>query len=144
MKKPSVLEYLDYRQFLRDAFGYRKEQSRAFSHRYFAEKARFSSPNFLQLVMTGKRNLTHKSAGQVAEAFEMGKREQEYFESLVFMNQAETQDERNRYFLRLASVRGARSARRIEKAQYDYFSHWYYPVIREVATWRGGSAPVSS
>jgi hypothetical protein len=42
-------------------FRYAKEQDRFFSHRFFARKAGFSSPNFLKLVMSSQRNLTHES-----------------------------------------------------------------------------------
>jgi uncharacterized protein (TIGR02147 family) len=137
--KPSVFDYLDYRAFLRDTFTYRKEKERFFSHRYFAGKAGFSSPNFLQLVMTEKRNLTNKSAAQVAAGLSLGKREREYFESLVFMNQAGTHEERNHYYRKMASVRGASAARKLEKTHYEYFSKWHYPALREVATWNGGT-----
>lgn len=132
MERPLVFNYLDYRAFLRDLFAYRKEKDRFFSYRYFAGKAGFSAPNFLQLVITGQRNLTLSSAGKVARGFELKKKERSFFENLVFMNQADDHDERNRYYRRMMKIRGTGTARRMEKAAYEYFSKWYFPVIREV------------
>jgi uncharacterized protein (TIGR02147 family) len=139
MNRPSVFQYLDYRAFLRDIFVYRKEKESFFSHRYFAEKATFSSPNFVQLVMNGKRNLTARSVARVATGLGLGKGEREYFESLVFMNQAATHEERDHYYRKAVSVRGAGEARELEKSCYEYFSNWYCVAVREVATWSGGT-----
>ncbi len=132
MKSPVVFEYLDYRSFLRDMFLYRKEQIRHFSYRYFARKSGFKSPNFLKLVTDGIRNLTNESIGKIARGFDLKKQEREYFELLVFMNQAQTHEEKNHYYKKMMSLKGYREIRKLESAEYEYFSKWYYPVIREI------------
>lgn len=129
-----IFEYLDYRAFIKDAFEHRKERHRFFSHRYFAQKANFSSSNFLHLVMTGSRNLSHKSISKVADGFQLSQSEREYFEYLVLMNQADNHDERDRFYQKMLSVKGGGQARTLEKASYEYFTKWHYPVVREVAT----------
>jgi len=138
MGAPSIYDYLDYRTYLRDMFAHRKERQRFFSHRYFAKKAEFASPNFLQLVIKGKRNLSSKSVAQVAKGFDLGKRERDYLELLVNMGQASTTADRNYYYQKLTRVRKSTKSRRLEQRQYEYFSNWYYPVVREVATWGEG------
>ena len=57
VRLPSVYEYLDYRQFLRDHFAASKKAKPQYSFRYFSRRAGLSSSNFLKLVMDGKRNL---------------------------------------------------------------------------------------
>jgi len=138
MGKPSVFDYLDYRSFLMDMFAYRKERQRFFSYRYFSQKAKFSSPNFLQLVMTSKRNLTSKSLSKVADGFELGKKEREFFEYLVFMNQADSHKDKDYYYRKMMSVKGGGKARELDGASYEYFSTWRHPVVREVAVWGDG------
>ena len=132
MKRPSIFDYLDYRSFLRDMFLFRKEKDSYFSYRFFSGKAGFSSPNFLKLVIDGKRNLGNGSIAKMAKGFGLKKQEQEYFENLVLMNQAENHDEKNRYYQKMISIKGIRPGKAIDKAQYEYFSKWYYPVIREL------------
>ncbi len=53
----SIFTYTDYRAFLHDAYTHAKATNPAFSYRYFAKKAGFSSPNFLKLVIDGVYNL---------------------------------------------------------------------------------------
>lgn len=138
MTEPSVFQYLDYRVFLEDMFRYRKAKSQKFSHRYFALQAGFASPNFLQLVMTGQRNLTSSSITKVAKGFSLKSKAREFFEYLVFMTQAKNHEERNYYYQKMMSVRGVGPIKKLETASYEYFSTWYIPVIREVAVWKDG------
>ncbi len=49
----SIFEYIDYRRFLSDYYNHKKETSRTFSYRYFAEKAGLTSPSFLKHALPG-------------------------------------------------------------------------------------------
>lgn len=138
MERPSVYDYLDYRSFLSDMFNFRKNRNAAFSYRYFSGKAGFASPNFLKLVTNGQRNLTNGSIAKVAKGFGLKKKEREFFENLVYMNQAATHDEKNHYYCKLVSITGSKNSAAIEKRQYDYFSKWYYPAIRELVAFSNG------
>ncbi len=132
MERPVVFDFLDYRAFLSESYHYRKQRDKYFSYRYFSKKAGFASPNFLQLVTSGRRNLTNDSIAKVAKGFGLKKNEREYFETLVYMNQAATLEERDHYYRKLIQLKGASEVRKLEKARYDYFSTWYHPVVREV------------
>ncbi len=134
MKRPVVYKYFDYRVFLKDMFQFRKLKNKIFSYRYFSSKSGFSSPNFLKLVIDEKRNLTNSSIAKVAKGFGLKKQEREFFENLVFMNQATVHDEKNHYYKKMMSMRGYTEIHKIDKDSYNYFSKWYYPVIREVIT----------
>jgi uncharacterized protein (TIGR02147 family) len=74
----------------------------------------------------------------VAKGFGLKKQERDFFENLVFMNQAVDHDERNRYYRRMMSVKGYTKIHEIAKESYEYFSRWYYPVVREVITFGSG------
>lgn len=130
---PSVYSYTDYRAFLREHFAASKATKSFWSHRYFARKAGLSSSNFLKLVMDGKRNLGTQAVGQFAKALLLGEQEAAFFADLVTLSQADTVAERNRAFERVASNRRFRSARRLEGPLFEYLTHWYYPVVRELA-----------
>lgn len=132
-KIPSVYEYIDYRLFLRDHFEASKKQKPQYSYRYFARKAGVASANFLQLVMQGKRNLGPASVESFARALKLDAREASFFADLVALGQAETLAERNRAFERVAANRRFRAARRLDGPFFEYLTHWYYPVVRELA-----------
>ncbi len=132
MERPVIYDYLDYRAFLREMFLFRKQKDTYFSYRYFSRKAGFASPNFLKLVIDGQRNLTNESIAKIAKGFGLKNQEREFFENLVFMNQASAHEERNHYYKKMISAKGYTSIHKLDKANYEYFSKWYYPVIREV------------
>ena len=134
MDRPSIFTYLDYRTFLHDMFLYKKGTTSSFSYRYFSKLAGFSSPNFLQLVVNGTRNLTVTSIARVAKGFKLKKPEREFFELLVFMNQASDHSEKDRYYRKMISLKAQGSLKKLETAQYEYFSKWYFPVLRELVT----------
>ena len=132
MNRPSIYNYLDYRVFLKNMFCYKKETTPSFSYRNFSRLAGFASPNFLKLVIDGQRNLTNTSIAKISKGFKLKKPEREFFENLVFMNQAADHSEQNHYYRKLISLRGQGNIKQLETAQYEYFSKWYFPVIREL------------
>lgn len=133
----NVFEYLDYRAFLRDAYADLKKNQRGFSFRWFSRKAGMSSPNFLKLVIEGKRNLTVGSAEQFARALALTSQEADFFRELVAFNQATVAAEKNQAYERLAGFRAHRAVRRLERDAFEYLSHWYYPAIRELVSCAG-------
>lgn len=128
-----IYSYTNYRKLLKDY--YEREKAKApnkFSFRFFAQRAGFSSPNFLHLVIKGERNLGHESIHRFARVLGLNKRESLFFESLVLFNQSTDPQEKRRAFERVISFREYRSARKLVSEQYEYLSKWYYPVIREM------------
>ena len=129
----SVFQYLDYRQFLREWYEAAKASRASFSFRIFSKKAGFTSPNFLKLVMDGKRNLSEESLVKFALALRLNKQESEFFRNLVFFNQAKTHEHKDLYYHRLLQSKKYSQLKPIEKNQYEYYSTWYHPAIRELA-----------
>lgn len=127
-----IFTYLDYRKFLKDSFDEIKNSRPTFSHRAFAKTAGFSSSNFVLLVMQGKRNLSGEAAIKIAKALKLKKKETEFFENLVRFNQSKTDAEKNFYYSRIAATRQYAAARPLERSQYEYYSKWFIPVVREM------------
>jgi uncharacterized protein (TIGR02147 family) len=96
-----------------------------------------SSPNFLKLVMDGKRNLGATSVDQFARALELGTRETEFFRELVAFNQASSAADQNQHFERLGKYRKHRRVHKLDRGMFNYLSHWYFPAIRELVNCEG-------
>ena len=142
MMKPSenevsVFHYLDYRKFLRDWYQHAKNSRGSYSFRSFSKKAGFQSTNFLKLVMDGDRNLTEESVAKFTLALKLNKQEQEFFRNLVFFNQAKTHEQKTFYYQKLLQSKKYSELKPIEKKQYEYYSTWYHPVIRELVISKG-------
>ena len=132
-----IYDYHNYRHFIRDYYESHKATDSAFSLRYLSEKAGVNSSAYFKFLIDGKRNLTKSSILKVAGALNLSVTEAEYFELLVFFNQAKTILEKNRYFELLIEHRKTRHFLTIGESQFDYFSKWYHPVIRELVCMDG-------
>jgi len=131
-----VYGYLDYRAYLRDYYAAKKAQSRGFSYRSFSKRAGVASPNYLKLVIEGKRSLSSKMAERFAHACGLDADGSRYFAHLVAFNQAKTSVERAQYYDKLTGFQSYRQAHKLELAHAAYFSDWYMPAIRELAASR--------
>ncbi|MBI4238804.1 MAG: TIGR02147 family protein [Deltaproteobacteria bacterium] len=133
----SLYAYTDYRAYLRDAYLAAKRANPVCSYRYFARRAGFASPNFLQLVIEGKRNLSQESIHRFAGAFKLRRRERLFFEVLVHFNQAKDPEEQNGYYQRLLEFPEYCQAVTLAQEQYEFLTRWYYPVIQDLTTLPG-------
>lgn len=129
---PNIYQYSDYRKFLKDWIEAKKRINSKYSYRYYSARSGFSSSNFLSLVVKGKRNLSSASIGKIAKGLGLKKPERLFFEDLVLMNQAATHAEKDHYYQRMIESRPFQKLQRLNIFQYDYFSNWYHPVIREM------------
>jgi uncharacterized protein (TIGR02147 family) len=125
-----VFRYLDYRTFLADF--YEAKKRRGFSYRAFSRTTGLGAPNYLKLVIAGKRNLTPVMAERFAASCGLAGEPAAYFQHLVEFNQSKTAAERNRSYERLAGFRRYRQVQKLELAHAAYHSTWYLPAIREL------------
>ncbi len=132
----TLFEYIDYRKYLADYFKERKASDSSFSYRSFADSIGFKAKDFVYRVINGAKNLSEESAGKISAAIGHGKREAEYFKSLVAFNQAKTNDERDSWHERMDAivkqVRYRGSAELILHDRYELFSEWHHLVVRSL------------
>lgn len=130
--RPNIFEYTDYRAYLRDYYVAEKARRPAFSYRYFARRAGHTSPNFLKLVIEGKRNLGPASITAFARALELDAEEASFFAELVAYGQSKADADKNKHLTRITAARNYRKAGKIEGQLFEYLAHWYLPAIREL------------
>jgi uncharacterized protein (TIGR02147 family) len=122
----------NYREYLREYYNEQKALKKNFSYRSFSEKSGIAAPSFLFHVIEGKRNLTKATVMKISQAIGHNRDEAEFFENLVFFNQAQTIAEKTVYYSRLVEIRKPIDIAIIPKDRYEYYSAWYHSVIREV------------
>jgi uncharacterized protein (TIGR02147 family) len=127
-----IFNYSDFRAFLKDFYTNKKEQSKKFTFSLFAAMTGFSSPSFLKLVMGGHKNLTKPSVLKIARGLRLRKKPAQYFEDLVFFNQAESLEDKSYYLERINKYRKKNKPEKLLPEEYDYLSAWYHCVIREM------------
>jgi hypothetical protein len=95
----------------------RREEEERLSYRSFARDAGLGAPNYLKLVIDGKRNLSETMAQRFAKACRLNEEASEYFRILVAFNQASDDQTRNELHDRLARFSRFRSSQRLDLAQ---------------------------
>ncbi len=134
MNIPSnIYNFSDYRDFLKDRYRQLKEADPVFSFRHFSKQAGFGSPNYLKLVMDGKRNLSAEAVFKFAKGLRLDNHETEYFRYMVEYNQCENVHKKRVYEAKLLYLRELFKVKTLIPELYDYYHDWYHAAIREVA-----------
>ncbi|MBD3392018.1 MAG: TIGR02147 family protein [Chitinivibrionales bacterium] len=133
---PDIFLYTDYRNYLRDLYDEKKAEQKSFSYHYLSRKAGLRNKGFLHNVIHGRKNLSKVSVLKLAKALELSEREAQYFENLVFFNQAGDHKTRNMFFEKLCEVKLSKAQQRraklLREDQYEYFSTWYHSAVRSL------------
>lgn len=136
--KPSVFDYLDFRDYLKDAYAFKKLTNPRFSENAFVLAAGFgkNSRGYLGLVIKGKRNLTPKSIIGFARALDLSAQEALFFENMVLFCQAEVEKEKIYYFERLKiSAHGENSKpMALVDSHLRFLNEWHLVVLREMVS----------
>lgn len=125
-----IFEYLNYRDFLKDAYEQKHSEDWHFSHRYIANYARMDASMFNKILL-GQRNLTPRLVEVFAELFCGTAQEKDYFVNMVAFNQAKTHSESRLFLERLVATKEC-NVHSLANDQFEYFNNWYHAVVREL------------
>ena len=106
---PALSEYMDYRLFLADFYRAKKALTRMsirpYSYAIFSAAADIKSPNYLKMIIEGKRNLSMDMVSKFAKACAFNKAHTDEFRLLVVFNQSEDPADRNYALKQLSEYR---------------------------------------
>jgi uncharacterized protein (TIGR02147 family) len=125
----NLLDYLDYRQYLRDIFEERKRLVVGFSHRNLARKLLLTAPGHMLFIIQGKRRLTEEIARRFAKYMKFSKKEIDYLFLLIRYTDAKSASEKQFTFEELLSIR-QRKATKMSLDSSRFYEKWYYSAIR--------------
>ncbi len=111
--QPGLGEYTDFRLYLKDVYTFRRLHEgtgfRSYSYSTFSAAADIKSPNYLKLIIDGRRNLSEDMINRFARALRLQKSEMDEFRALVRYGQASEPIERNQFLKELADMRAQRA-----------------------------------
>jgi uncharacterized protein (TIGR02147 family) len=125
-----LIDYFDYRQFLRDFYEEKKKNNYFYSFRFMAEKVGMDH-SLLVKVLLGKRHISSSNIKQFAHLCGFSSLEEKYFETLVNFDKARSESQSKVYFEKLLSLK-RHTSKQIEEHQYEYFKKWYYSALRSL------------
>lgn len=130
MPKPDVFDYLNYRDFLKDFYVYKKSEDKRFSYQKFAELANIKAKSHLKMIIDGSRNITNKFQHKIAGACELSGNEAKYFFVLVQFNHESDLEKKTAYFKELHSLARVVKREEITGDLNMFLSKWYYAAVK--------------
>ncbi len=130
---PNLFDYFDYREYLHDYYVYHKNRNPAYSYRLFARKAKLGSPNYLKLVVDGKRRITDRTLFQFARGLGLSRDEEKYFRELVMYQEVSDPDSKELHLRSLLKYQEKqRTPTPLKADRIKFVLDWHHAVIREL------------
>ncbi|MFS4459130.1 TIGR02147 family protein [Bdellovibrio sp. HCB2-146] len=132
---PVLADYMNYRQFLSAFYQFKRKASRgslrSYNYAVFSAAANIKSPNYLKMIIEGKRNLSDDMIGKFGKALGFNKDLTEEFRLLVHFTQATDPADRNMYLKKLSEHRVAMKLKsgEIDKKTWEKVPNWVAWII---------------
>ncbi|MBR4784762.1 MAG: TIGR02147 family protein [Fibrobacter sp.] len=135
-----IVEYSDFRQYMRDYYEERKRCS-VFSWREFSKLAGFTSSSYMKVVCDGKSKLSRVGVERTGQAMGLVGFEMEYFRAMVEFGQSETEFKKKAAYENMLAIAKAHKVRVMEGDLFEFYDSWHNPVVRELAPLMPGATP---
>lgn len=133
--RPNLFDYFDYRDFLQDFYHFHKKRNSAYSYRLFARKAKLGSPNYLKLVVDGKRRITDRTLYQFSRGLGLSRDEEKYFRELVMYQEVSDPDSKDQHLRALMKYQEKqRTPTPLTESRSRALGDWHHLVVRELVS----------
>ncbi|MNJ91254.1 hypothetical protein D3C87_89020 [compost metagenome] len=142
---PVLSDYMNYRTFLADFYQYKRESSkgalRAYNYAVFSAAANIKSPNYLKMIIEGKRNLSDDMISKFGKALGFNKEQTEELRLLVHFTQATDPADRNLYLKKLSEHRVTVKLKsgEIDRKTWEKVPNWVAWIIYAMVDQEGVS-----
>jgi uncharacterized protein (TIGR02147 family) len=128
---PDIVNYAEYRSYLKDRYAAIKSGNANFSHRYINAKVGAKSSGWISDILAGRQRMQPFQVRAVAAAFKLDAREQAFLAVLVEMEKAADPDQRVAAMEKWLALKGPKREA-VGKDRFAFFDHWYHLALREV------------
>ncbi|WP_173381062.1 MULTISPECIES: TIGR02147 family protein [unclassified Fibrobacter] len=135
-----IVEYSDFRQYMRDYYDERKRRS-VFSWREFSKIAGFTSSSYMKVVCDGKSKLSRIGVERTGQAMGLVGFEMDYFRAMVEYGQTETEAKKKAAYENMLAIARVHKIRVMEGELFEFYDSWHNPVVRELAPLMPGATP---
>ena len=127
-----IFDHTQYCDYLGELYQSIKESEPTYSYFQFANDLGFPKTNVIWLVITGRRRLSPSATDRVIQALKLKHARRRYFQTMVKHNNANKTGERDRLLSEMIDIKASVIQEGDDRHRLEYFSQWYYPVIREM------------
>jgi uncharacterized protein (TIGR02147 family) len=127
---PDLFTYLEYREYLKDAYEERRKLQPYFSYRFIGNKVGMDS-SYLTRLFQKKLHLGDDLVDRMAGAFGLAEISLEYFRNLVSFNKTKNEVQARVFHEQLMRLRGV-GYQVVREDQEEYFSNWIHVALRSL------------
>jgi uncharacterized protein (TIGR02147 family) len=127
---PHLLDYLDYRLYLRDFYEERKKENAYFSYRYMGKKTGLDA-GYVVKILQGKLHIPERCIDGFCALCKFTGKEGAFFRTLINFNKAKSENQVKFHFEKLLNYKTL-GKERLEEFQYEFYHKWYYSAIRSL------------
>lgn len=135
MPETTVLDFDDYRSYLKATLDEKSRKNDSFSLRAFARLAGMSASH-LSRTLSGQKSLSGSTAHQLSLALNHSAEEASHFQSLIELEKTDDDSRRTRILKRMSKLPRSRS-RVLSIEMFRVISDWYHFAILALANTRG-------
>lgn len=129
---PVIYSHLDYRDYLKSYFEYKKSSSKIFSFRNFSKKAGLTTNNYAQKVISRERSLGPETTEKFILALSLKKKEADYFRKLIQLDRTTNPEQKTEVFNELVRLQKKSKVLNFN-LDNDFYSHWVNSILYELA-----------
>ncbi len=129
---PNIVEYKCYRKFLEDMYFFRKQLRPGFSYRQFSKLVGLKSPNYIQQVIEGKKNISAPTGDRLAKVLKLTNLEKAFFVGLIEKENALSQEDRENAERKLFVTAKRLASKEIPQCHFKILEEWHHIVVREL------------
>lgn len=143
MEFPELSQFVDFREYLGAFYEYQKSTTksrlRPYSYSDFSAAADIKSPNYLKLIIEGKRNLSADMCSRFSRAIKHSKSQEKEFRLLVEYCQEKDPHRRTQNLKELSEFRAKKSLKtgEINQQAWDQVSNWLVWVLYAMVDQKG-------
>lgn len=147
---PAVSDFMNYREYLAAFYAFKRKASkghlRAYNYAVFSAAANIKSPNYLKMIIDGKRNLSDDMIGKFGKALSLNKEQTEEFRYLVAFTQASDPADRNLFLKKLSEhrVNAQLKSGEIDRKTWEKVPNWIAWIIYAMVDQEGVSFTTKS
>lgn len=128
---PDIVEFAEYRTYLKARYQAMRAKDSRFSHRYIAGRMGTHSAGWFGDLMSGRLKLRAGQIPKLAAVFKLDARETEFLSVLVDIERASNPEERIASMEKWLALKGIRKES-VDKDRFAYFEHWHNLAVREL------------
>lgn len=125
-----IFQYIDYREYLRDTYLSKKEDTEKFSYQNYSDLLTLGDRSFIQNIISGKRKLPNEKIENVTKGLKLSELESDYFKNLVSWANAKNHAVKDEFWNKI--LKHPSFTNTLGKdCIHQLFAHWYILVIKE-------------